>query len=88
MKRTVDPATLFDPPQAALAARLVRFAREVAKRHYGRPADTGALVSALAAYHRTWALFEAVPALDPAVVGIAVAEYHRARGTSRRAAAA
>lgn len=87
MKRTALPATLFDPPPAPYEARLRRFAHEVARRHRGRPADVGALVAALRAYHATWSLFDLVPALDRAAVALAVAEYQRARGIGRRPAA-
>jgi len=80
-------ATLFDRPAPAFETRLVRFAREVAKRHRGRPADVGALVQALQAYHRAWALFDRVPVLDAAAIGIAVSEYQRARCPGRRIAA-
>ncbi len=80
-------ASLFDAPQPAFEARLQRFAREVAKRHRGRPADARAMVEALRAYHAAWALFHAVPALDSAALGVAVAAYQAARTGSGRAAA-
>ncbi len=87
MKRTATPATLFDPPQAAYDVRLKRFAREVATRHRGHAADVGALVAALRAYHAMWTLFELVPPLDATAIAAAVAEYQRARGSHRGAAA-
>ncbi|GAC1395951.1 MAG: hypothetical protein NVS2B8_15450 [Vulcanimicrobiaceae bacterium] len=87
MRRTATPITLFDPPDAAYESRLQRFAREVAKRHRGRPSDVPALLAALRAYHATWSLFASVPVLDKAGIAVAVNAYHRARGISRRAAA-
>lgn len=79
---------LFDersgPP---FEAKLRAFAREVAKRHRGHRADSGAMVLALRGYYRTWSIVERLPALDDRAIGIALAEYEFAR-SGRRASAA
>ncbi len=97
MKRTAATIPLFvDRPGErpgeraadAFDAKIRAFAREVGKRHRGRPADPGALVVALRAYHRMWTLVDRnVAPLDDRTVGAALAEYAFVR-TGKRARAA
>jgi hypothetical protein len=62
------------------------FARSVARRHRGRPADAARLLVALRGYHQAWALFAAIPPLDENTIRIAVAAYAAARPGARRVA--
>ncbi len=74
------------PPLDA-EAKLRAFAREVARRHRGRPVDPARLIAALRGYHRALSIVAAVPPLDEATIASAVAEYLAARGLPRPAAA-
>ncbi len=88
MRRNSSGLPLFDersgPP---FETKIRTFAREVAKRHRGRPADPGALILALRGYYRMWSIFERLPALNDRAIGIALAEYEFVR-SGRRANAA
>jgi hypothetical protein len=74
-------------PAAGFEAKLRAFAREVARRHRGRPVDPKQMFAALRGYHRALAVVANVPALDDALTAVAVAEYLAARGARRPAAA-
>jgi len=76
----LDPAVDF-------AAKLRAFAREVARRHRGRPADPERLIVALRGYHRALSIVSRVPELDARLIEGAVAAYLSARGVRRPAAA-
>ena len=67
--------------------KIREFALTVAKRHRGRPLDRASLVAALRGYHRSLALFNAVPPLDARAVGLAVGTYDMARSPRRRSVA-
>jgi hypothetical protein len=67
--------------------RLRDFAREVARRHRGRPVDAARMVSALRGYHQALSIVADVPALDERVVAAAVDAYLCARGVRRPVAA-
>ncbi len=76
----LDPAVDF-------AGKLRAFAREVARRHRGRPADPERLIIALRGYHRALSVVARVPDLDAPLIEAAVAAYLSARGIRRPAAA-
>ncbi len=74
-------------PSVDLADKLRAFAREVARRHRGRPADPERLIVALRGYHRALSVVARVPELDARLIDGAVAAYLAARGVRRPAAA-
>lgn len=88
MSRNSNALPLFDersgPP---FESKIRSFAREVAKRHRGRPADPGALILALRGYYRMWSIFERLPALDDRAIALALAEYEFVRSGRRVKAA-
>jgi hypothetical protein len=74
-------------PGVDFAAKLCAFAREVARRHRGRPADPERLIGALRGYHRALSVVARVPELDARLIEAAVAAYLSARGVRRPVAA-
>ncbi|GAC1301065.1 MAG: hypothetical protein NVSMB19_08730 [Vulcanimicrobiaceae bacterium] len=88
MRRNAQAVSLFeDRPGADFEAKIRAFAREVGKRHRGRPEDSRALVAALRGYYRTWSIVARLPPLDDRMLAIALAEYGFVR-SGRRAKAA
>lgn len=88
-------ATLFETAAEGADAefddRVRRFAVEVAKRHRHGRGDLAAMLAALRAWHRTWAICAPlrVPQhLDDATVARAVAAYAASGGMRRARAAA
>jgi hypothetical protein len=86
MKRPVATSLPLDPA-VDFAAKLRAFAREVARRHRGRPANPERLIVALRGYHRALSVVARVPDLDAALIEGAVAAYLAARGIHPAAAA-
>lgn len=88
MRRNAKDVTLFeDRSIATFEEKLRAFAREIGKRHRGRPADPGAVVTAVRGYYRMWSLFAPLPKLDDRAIGMVLAEYEFVR-SGRRAKAA
>jgi len=84
MRSNVKAVPLFENLEnLAFEQKIRSFAREVAKRHRGRPGDRAALVAALRGYYRTWAIFERLPVLDERSITLAVAEYEFVRSGRR-----
>jgi hypothetical protein len=84
-KLAARPLPLESPVD--FAAKLRAFAREVARRHRGRPADTERLIVAVRGYHRALSVVARVPELDARLIEGAVGAYLAARGVRRPAAA-
>lgn len=85
--RRLDTVPAPFAPGADFERKVREFARQVAKRHRGRPLDPAQLVVALRGYHRALAVVAEVPPLDDSLLALAVAEYRAARGVRRPAAA-
>jgi hypothetical protein len=85
--RRLNPLPPAPEPPPDLGSKVRAFAREVARRHRGRPVDVPRMVAALRGYHRALSIVQPVPELEARLVEAAVAEYLAARGLRREAAA-